>query len=373
MLGLALFALATAHPNSHSSSRVVVEGPRVSLELAVQARSLAEAHDVDADGDGRLARGELAAARGALAAYALERYTLRVGSGGEPGAGAPLPGRLVALEAEAQGAFAGALAEEWVRLELAFEAERAPEELLLEVRLFQEQDPMHFDACELVWNGAPGATFLFGIDGECWWFRPAAERRGGVFAGFFRLGLEHIATGYDHLAFLAALFLAASRARSIVGVATAFTAAHSLALALAVLGAVELPAGLVELSIAMSIAYVGAQNLLVRAPSTRWAEALVFGLVHGLGFATFLERALESEPLVATALVGFNLGVEAGQVVAVSLLAALVHFLPGDRAHGELARAWLAPSWLRRAGSLAVAGLGAFWFLERAGWLPGGN
>jgi hydrogenase/urease accessory protein HupE len=366
MLALALAAFIAAHPDSHSASRVVVEGARVSVELAWQARSLAEALPVDADGDGRLSEAELAAARGALAAYALERYTLSAEGIGAGGTTAPLPGRLVALVSEP----AGPLEEQWLVLELAFEAERALAELVIEARLFAEQNPLHYDACELSWNGAPPATFLFGIDGASWHFRPALPP-GGVFRGFFRLGLEHIASGYDHLAFLAALFLAASGVRALVGLATAFTAAHSLSLALAALGAVRLPAELVELAIAMSIAYVGALDLLLRGPSARWVEALGFGLVHGLGFAAYLERALESEPRVAVALVGFNLGVEAGQVVAVCLAAALVRLLPGDRAHGERARAWLAPRWLRRGGSLAVTGLGLWWFLERAGWLPG--
>jgi hydrogenase/urease accessory protein HupE len=265
---------------------------------------------------------------------------------------------------------AGPPAEPGVRLALRFEAARPVEELLIHVSLFAEQNPLHVDACELSWNGERAATFLFGVDGASWWFRPASARRAGVLAGFFRLGLAHIATGYDHLAFLAGLLLAARRWTSLVGLATAFTAAHSLSLALAVLDVVRLPSRLVELAIAISIAYLGALNLLLRSPSPRWVEASAFGLIHGLGFAAFLREALGGETLVATALFGFNLGVEAGQVVAVLLGAGVAALLPGDRGADGSPRAWLAPRWLRLGGSLCVALSGLGWFAERAGWLP---
>ena len=369
-----------AHPNSSSTSLVRVERGEVTVELVCQTLAVLEALPLDLDGDRRLSGAELAAGRGELAAYFLERYAVRVGTEGEAGGGTSVPGELLAVSAALDGE--PPFAEERVTCELRFAHPEGPggrfDELLIRVRLFQEQNPFHFDVCQLRWEGGEPQTFLFGIDGEAWWVQSAARRRPRVLASFFRLGVDHIVTGYDHLAFLAALLLAARALGSLVGIVTAFTAAHSVSLAAAALGWVRLPGSLVELAIAMSIAYVGALNLLVREPSSRWVEAFVFGLVHGLGFAGFLSEALGTEPQVLTALVGFNLGVEAGQLAAVVLAASVVAFLPGDRRgcgrDGQpLAGAWLAPRWLRRVGSAAVLASGSYWFLERAGWWPFGG
>lgn len=371
------------HPNSSSSSTVVVEPGRVRVELVCQTRSLAEALPVDTNTDLSLSPAELAAGRAAIADYALAHYRLRVGSGGDPKRGRALAGKLIDLStAPGDDPF---LPEELVTVELLFPHADDPEdgrfdELLIEVSLFERENPFHFDACTLRFGQAEPQTFLFGIDGQAWWVESAAARRPRVLSSFFRLGVEHIATGYDHLAFLLALLLAARGVRSLVGVVTAFTVAHSLTLAAAALGWVRVPGSLVELSIAMSIAYVGALNLLLRTPSARWGEAFAFGLVHGLGFAGFVGQALAAEPLMLSALLGFNLGVEAGQLAVVIALGLAVAWLSGDRSGparagtGELAveRAWLAPRWLRLAGSAGVLLCGAYWFLERAGWLPAG-
>lgn len=359
--------LLAAHPDSHSSSRIVVVGSRATLELRCQVRSLAEALPLDASGDGILQPGELAAGRGDVERYVLERYRLLGEVEGRSGL-VPLEGWLVELELSA--ADAPRFAEPWVQAKLGFEAPATLSALSIEVGLFREQNPLHRDAATLVWNDEEPAPFLFGEGRERWNFEPAARRRPGVLAGYVRLGVEHILTGYDHIAFLLALLVASRRLRSLIGVVTAFTAAHSVTLALAALGWVRVPPGLVELAIALSIAYVAAENLLFPRPGTRWAEAFGFGLVHGLGFAGFLADSLVFEPLKATALVGFNLGVEAGQIAIVSVLALALRAMPGDRrVPGEEQPGWLAPRWARWAASGAVAVLGLFWFGRRAGWL----
>jgi hydrogenase/urease accessory protein HupE len=138
---------------------------------------------------------------------------------------------------------------------------------------------------------------------------------------FFRLGVEHILTGYDHILFLFALILRGGRLRSLLGIVTAFTVAHSITLALAVLGVVAIPARFVEPVIALSIAYVALENIFRNsAPSGRWAVSFVFGLVHGFGFAgALLELGLPPSGLLGS-LVFFNLGVEAGQAMIVAML-----------------------------------------------------
>ena len=146
---------------------------------------------------------------------------------------------------------------------------------------------------------------------------PVAE---GAF-GFFRLGVEHILTGFDHILFLFALMLRGGRIGSLLGIVTAFTVAHSITLGLAVLGVVRPPGWLVEPLIAASIAYVACENIfLKRAPSRRWLVSLLFGLVHGFGFAgALLELELPRDGLFSS-LLFFNLGVEAGQAMIIALL-----------------------------------------------------
>ncbi len=174
--------------------------------------------------------------------------------------------------------------------------------------------------------------------------------------GFVRLGIEHILTGYDHLLFLLALLIGASSFWRVLGIVTAFTLAHSITLSLAVLGLVHAPASVVEPLIAASIVWVAVGNLLGRGrPWDRVAVTFGFGLVHGLGFADALTPlALAGWPLVR-ALVGFNLGVEIGQALAIAVALLVLLYV------GSLARAPL----MVRSASAAVAAIGAYWFLER--------
>lgn len=151
---------------------------------------------------------------------------------------------------------------------------------------------------------------------------PAVGQATGSFVAYLELGVEHILLGFDHVLFVVALILQGGRLLSILAIVTAFTLAHSVTLALSVLGIVALPGAIVEPVIALSIAYVAAENIFLRdrAVSRRWAVSFLFGLVHGFGFAGALrEVGLPSEDLVA-ALLGFNLGVEGGQALIVAVL-----------------------------------------------------
>ena len=175
-------------------------------------------------------------------------------------------------------------------------------------------------------------------------------------SGFLALGAGHILTGWDHLLFLAALLIGASGLWRVLGIVTAFTVAHSVTLALAVLQVVVIPAAIIEPAIAASIVWVALENLFAPgAASRRWAVSLAFGLVHGFGFAGALAQiGLSGWPL-ARALIGFNLGVEAGQAVAVLLFAPLFAWLARRTASRRYANAL----------SLLLALAGAGWFVER--------
>jgi hypothetical protein len=141
------------------------------------------------------------------------------------------------------------------------------------------------------------------------------------------LGIEHIFTGYDHLAFLFGLLVVASwerlrgGLRYVLGVVTAFTVAHSITLVSAGLGWVRLSPRLVEPAIALSIAYVAVENLVVAEPRFRWLLTFGFGLVHGFGFASVLrDIGLPPRGLVLS-LLSFNVGVELGQLAVVAMVA----------------------------------------------------
>ncbi|MBV8192230.1 MAG: HupE/UreJ family protein [Alphaproteobacteria bacterium] len=174
--------------------------------------------------------------------------------------------------------------------------------------------------------------------------------------GFIAMGLEHILGGIDHLLFLLALLAFARGLWPTVKIVTAFTVAHSLTLSLAALGLADVPSGIIEPLIAASIVWVAVENLVAPAAvGRRWLVAALFGLVHGLGFASALGELDLGRAALVRALVGFNLGVELGQ------LAFVVVVLPP--------LAWASRPgrlpWLPRALSLAVAVAGTVWLVLR--------
>jgi len=177
------------------------------------------------------------------------------------------------------------------------------------------------------------------------------------------LGIEHILLGVDHLLFVFALVLLVKGWRRLIGTITAFTAAHSLTLAAATLGIVQVPGPPVEASIALSIAFVAAEiirarqgisGLTERAP---WVVALAFGLLHGLGFASALSEVGLPEHAIPIARLFFNLGVELGQIAFIAAV------LAGGRLLQSLPLA--TPSWGWRIAPYGVGSVAMFWVIER--------
>lgn len=183
---------------------------------------------------------------------------------------------------------------------------------------------------------------------------------------YFSLGVEHILLGFDHLLFLFALLLLPLAFRQLVAMITAFTVAHSITLALAVFDLLNLPALWVEAVIALSIVYVGVENLLeLRSANggagnfkTPWkrrvAVTFCFGLIHGIGFSYVL-KTIGLGDQVASALLFFNLGVEAGQLLAVVLVFPLLLWVFNQR----------KGFWFSRIGSGLVILMGSVWLVER--------
>jgi hydrogenase/urease accessory protein HupE len=173
---------------------------------------------------------------------------------------------------------------------------------------------------------------------------------------FFKMGIEHILTGYDHLVFLFGLVLLRARVRELLAVVTAFTVAHSITLAIAALGIFTPSPKFVEPAIALSIAYVGIENFFVKDARNRWRITFPFGLIHGFGFAGALQEINLPRAQVPVALVTFNLGVEAGQLFAMSLVVPMVMLIRQ--------KDWFEPKGVRvLSGAVALAG--GVWFVMR--------
>jgi hydrogenase/urease accessory protein HupE len=179
-----------------------------------------------------------------------------------------------------------------------------------------------------------------------------------VLQKFVPSGVHHILIGPDHLLFLVGLLLLGGSIKQLLLVVTAFTAAHSITLSLAALGMVIPPASAVEPAIALSVVYVGADNLLVSGGrDTRAWIAFAFGLIHGFGFANVLrDMDLPSRALGWT-LFGFNIGVELGQLAVVAVVASALAWVRS--------RSQVAGTRLAFVGSIVVMLTGAYWFVER--------
>ena len=163
--------------------------------------------------------------------------------------------------------------------------------------------------------------------------------------------------GIDHILFVLALVLGGGGWLGILKTVTGFTLGHSVTLALATLGIIQLPSRVVESAIALSIAVVAAESLFLKRPGARWKIALAFGLVHGLGFASALSELHLDRSSLLKALVGFNGGVELGQAIIVAIALPLLFLLKNPLA----TRRFVVPA----LASLILV-VGSYWFVRRA-------
>jgi hydrogenase/urease accessory protein HupE len=186
-----------------------------------------------------------------------------------------------------------------------------------------------------------------------------------VAGAYLAHGVEHILLGYDHLLFVFALMLVVRGVRRLVWTITAFTAAHSITLALATLGVVSVPGPPVEATIALSILLLateivrlqaGRPSLAVQRP---WLVAFAFGLLHGFGFAGALSGIGLPQGDIPLALLAFNLGVELGQL---AFIAAVLAVMAAAR---RIDLGGVAARYLRPAAPYAIGILASFWFFER--------
>lgn len=221
-------------------------------------------------------------------------------------------------------------------------------------------DPFHQTFLNVYEGGSLRHQAVFDANAaERTYYRGTAQGVAAVVATFVPAGVHHILIGPDHVLFLVGLLLVGGGGPALVRIVTAFTVGHSVTLSLAALNILTPPASVVEPAIALSIVFVGADNLLVgrSGRDVRAWIALAFGLVHGFGFASVLrEFGLPPEAL-AWSLFSFNVGVEVGQLVIVLAVAAALALV---RRRNRVAAERVA-----LAGSIVVVAAGAYWFVER--------
>ncbi len=363
-LFLLLAVLATAvaaHKPSDSYLTLTVSGNEVHGQWDIALRDLDFAIGLDRNGDGDITWGELRAQQADIAAYALARLTVA-----RAGAECALQASEHLVDRHSDGAYAV--------LRFAAQCAKPGPEIELGYKLFFDLDPQHKGLLQLIYEGA-SRTAIFSPDTARQHFELAQPSRLAQFIDYGREGVWHIWIGFDHILFLLSLLLpavlvlaplksswhAAERFKpalwEVFKIVTAFTVAHSITLSLAALGVISLPTRLIESVIALSVLLAALNNIFPLVQRRRWMVAFGFGLIHGFGFASVLADLGLPRDALLLALVGFNLGVETGQLAIVSL------FLP-------------AAYWLRHTvmyqrvilygSSVLICLLAGVWFVERA-------
>jgi hydrogenase/urease accessory protein HupE len=194
-----------------------------------------------------------------------------------------------------------------------------------------------------------------------------------VMATYLVLGVEHILFGVDHLLFVLALLILVKGWRKLVGTITAFTIAHSITLAVATLGIVQVPSKPVEATIALSIVFVACEIVHQRQDRSGlterwpWIIAFSFGLLHGLGFASALREVGLPQNAIPLALLFFNVGVEVGQLLFISAVMAVITLVV--REARKFSRRSVAPqsafAWCQNISAYTIGGVAAFWLIQR--------
>jgi hypothetical protein len=319
-------------------------GTDVTAELTFARGDLASlVSGLDANGDGTVDASELARAQAAIGIVVFGRGVAVEGDG------AACAGTIESAElAEPDG----------VDVKGRYRCASPPSKVRVHVGLLEDLSEGHRHVARLV----AGATTIDDVlrrgheDIAAGVAKQAASPAAASVLSFLRLGIEHILTGYDHLVFLFGLVLVGGRVRSLLGAVTAFTLAHSITLALAVLGVWAPSPRIVEPAIALSIVWVGIENFFVADAHGRWRITFPFGLIHGFGFAGALREIELPRARVPIALVSFNLGVEIGQLAVMALVVPAIVLL---RKRGILGRT----STLVISAGVATAG--AYWFISR--------
>lgn len=364
LLALLLPLVALAH--KPSDSYLTVRGDADRAQLAVRwdiaLRDLDYVLGLDRDGNGALTWGEVRTRSDDIVKYATAHLAFTAGDRACTwGPAGPLQ-----LDRHSDGSYAV--------LSLTATCESLDPGLSMKYSLLFDVDPSHRGLVQWIGPDSAGAQALvFGTGNAQQPLALQAQGARQTLAQYLKDGVWHIWIGYDHILFLLSLLLPAVLVRAagdwapapslnrsvleVLKVVTAFTLAHSITLSLAALHVVSLPSRIVESTIAASVVLAALNNLRGTVERRRWVMAFAFGLVHGFGFASVLADLGLPSGALALALVGFNLGVEAGQ------LAIVVAFVPVAFA---LRRTQFYRHGVLTFGSMLVALVAGYWFVQRA-------
>jgi hypothetical protein len=358
-LAMLLASAASAHKPSDSYLSLIVDGQQVTGRWDIALRDLEHAIGLDRDGNGEVTWGEVKARHGDIAAYALAR--LELASAGSACATSPVEHL---IDQHSDGAYAV--------LRFTGECPAVIDALDVDYSFLFDLDPLHRGLVQ-VQSGDLTQTSVFSPEARTWRVHTGSSDLGQQLATYLREGVWHIWVGLDHILFLLCLLLPAARRRhgdqesrqrrapmgiEVVQVVTAFTVAHSITLSLAALAILSFPARLVESAIAASVVFAALNNIRPLVTRRLWLIAFGFGLVHGLGFATVLADLALPRQTLLLALLGFNLGVEVGQLVLVGLFFGMVWALR------RLDVTW--PQWATPVPASVIAIVAGVWFIERA-------
>ncbi len=348
LLLILLGGIAHAHKPSDSYLSISAQGNALRGQWDIALRDLEFAIGLDADGDGAITWGELRGKQAQVAAYAFARLKIR-GCELQPGA--------LLVDEHTDGAYA-------VHQFTGECGAALPQRLEIEYSLFADLDPTHRGLLRAK-LGERTVTAVLGPDQPKLGLDAAGRSRLAQFLDYGREGVWHIWIGFDHVLFLLSLLLPAVLLAArfapafwdVLKVVTAFTAAHSITLALAALSVISLPSRLVESAIAVSVILAALNNVWPVVRRGRWLVAFGFGLIHGFGFASVLTELGLPQDTLLLALVGFNLGVEAGQLAIVSAFLPLAFLLRDTWAYRRV---------VAFGGSAVIALIAAGWLVERA-------
>jgi hypothetical protein len=336
---LTFAACAFAHDVSTSYSRIRVDGSRVHVQFMIGLFDFHKGPNLDQDGDTRISRQELDGGIHALVDAVTSHFQVSAPD-------APSSITLEKYDFQGEGA---------VRIDLLYKFAHDVTTLNVTSTLPEITQPDHQHLLALG-DGDDTRQGVLNMKTPSVQVDLKNQSSFEVFWSFLKLGIEHIVTGYDHLAFLAGLLIATTTLFSLVKIVTSFTVAHSITLALATFNLVNLPSRVVESLIALTIAYVAIENFTGKTLVHRWKITFLFGLVHGFGFSNVLKEMELTRRHLAISLFSFNAGVEVGQLFFIGIVFPVVVLT-------------LKTKWKDQflvATSLAIMCLGFYWFLQRA-------
>jgi HupE / UreJ protein len=363
---LSFASVTQAHKASDSYLMLKLDGGKISGQWDIALRDLDLVLELDRNGDAVIDWGEVRSRHAEIAAYATQNLDLKSGNSVCPvGVGDQL------IDAHSDGAYSV--------LNFTAICPGSVETLTVNYRLLFEADAQHRGLLkiETLTDGSGGSphvmSAVFPAENATQTFTLSSGSTLGQLGTYVVDGVRHIAIGFDHILFLVALLLPAVLVRegrrwipvadmrtafwSVLKIVTAFTIAHSITLSLASFDVVALPSRLVESLIAASVLATAIDNIWPFLPRRRWLVAFAFGLIHGFGFASVLADLNLPRPALLMSLLGFNIGVEIGQLILVACVIPIAYFMRSSAAY---------PRFALRTGSVAIAAVSCGWLLERS-------